>query len=163
VFVGMASPLTLSKGASELYANSFLETASLTPCVAGPYACPADSEGKGPEIGESTTNLSKVIVRNNIFANRPSANASPWLKLVNATGPLVEDNIVYNWAGSAAIDPSVVGLNGQQLDSQNEIARDDYCEPSRGLKTYGPSNGSTANFLALARAQSRESWNPALT
>jgi hypothetical protein len=121
--------------------------------------------GSGLEVQPDAAGVA-VLISNNVFSHE--ASAAPWGNAFDftggATGGTFTNNIICQW------DDPTEDFNGTNVISNNVI-NSPSCNglgpaPERTIETYdltlgGP--GTLDHFMSLARQQSRDHWNPALT
>lgn len=128
---------------------------------------PVQQLGKGIEVFSMNT----FNARNNIIAHDISTgiynNIAFNIQGGVGTGSIA-NNIVYNWENGIAGDKSGFTFPGNQINTSKMLTRSRpaYVSPNRLLGTYNASLGKTGTldaFLAEARKQSRQTWNPKYT
>lgn len=107
-------------------------------------------------------------VSGNIIAHQTSSCADwPAMNIQSGlTGMTITNNIIYQWKTgiSGSLAGNKINDNGVDLAGANTAH---YSDPNRTVETYdrdvlgGP--GTLAHFLSLAKNQSRDNWNSALT
>jgi hypothetical protein len=119
------------------------------------------STPRGGGINVIYASGSGIQVTNNIVAHE--ASDFSWGIGMNidfdSSGVTVINNIVYQW------DNPIIDQGTGDIVSPNAINLTGYLDPNRTVDTYdatlgGP--GTLANFLTLARSQSKDNWNTAL-
>src|SRR5262249_41748557 len=122
-------------------------------------------------------NLGTFVFSNNIMTQI----ASPWgwgLAIEDGYTVTVTNNIFFNWpngitnaTGAAPVTSSTVtftGYNVQDAGGANNLgAPEPFPNPGRTVGTYydsivGSSGHTSFDFIAAARGQSKDNWNPQL-
>jgi hypothetical protein len=127
----------------------------------------------GTRGGEKLSNIGPIAVTNNIIAHEISNGSSGSGIGIGRlqTQVTVANNIIVDWITSSNM--GVRDLNGTNTLTNNtyvagsDLSGHGWPDPSRTIETYdrdilgGP--GTLDHFLSLARQQSKDHWNPALT
>ncbi|MCS7033789.1 MAG: right-handed parallel beta-helix repeat-containing protein [Phycisphaerae bacterium] len=128
--------------------------------------------GTTQELGKGVEafSMSRLLVRNNVVAHDISRGRhnNIAVNIQNGVGGgEIRGNTVYNWEhGFKNAAHFTVADNRVTLSSQVASSRTNYADPNRLLGKYHASLGRTGtieSFLAMARLQSRDSWDPRYT
>jgi hypothetical protein len=123
--------------------------------------------------GNVDFNLGTFVISNNIFTSKPSQRGGTAMEFAGGEqGGTLSNNIIYNWASPTDATGGAVtytGYNVYDANGANNLgAPEPFLDPNRTVGSYYDtvvgSPGHTADdFLAAARKQSKDNWDPALT
>jgi hypothetical protein len=117
-------------------------------------------------------NLGTVTFSNNIMTQTASPTAGLGIRLAAGTTGTLTNNIFFNWQNPVIDQTSgtvtYTGYNLKDAAGANNLgAPEPFPSPGRTVGTYydsivGSSGHTSFDFIAAARRQSKDNWNPAL-
>jgi hypothetical protein len=129
---------------------------------------PGQNLNWGPASGAFSTNYNKGTVswQNNIIAHSSRDSTTNYFGINLDTGYVgaITGNILYDWQAPLLVYPSGTTVSGN-LEDANGANSAGFPDPTRTVGSYAGTIGlsaTTTAFLAAARMQSRDNWDPRL-